>query len=191
MIRGPILLRRWGSEDVPSLLAMYRESPDLERQFAEPVESLADARVLVRDRFMVDASRVNAAIVVEGRAVGNVGISNIRREDTAAGTAWVSYFVGAGVRGQGIAGRACAALCTWALTDLGLRRLELGYRTNNPASAAVARRAGFVIEGTERQKLVYDGVPYDVEVCARLDSDPGPAVSGTILDAGLAASRVS
>ena len=37
-----------------------------------------------------------------------------------------------------------------------LHRLELGYRANNPGSAAVARAAGFVREGLEREKFLVD-----------------------------------
>ncbi|MFJ7220386.1 GNAT family N-acetyltransferase [Streptomyces sp. NPDC098090] len=51
----------------------------------------------------------------------------------------------------------------------------MGHRTNNPASCKVARAAGFVVEGIQRQKLAYDGVRYDVELHARLATDPEPA----------------
>ena len=52
-----------------------------------------------------------------------------------------------------------------------VRRLELGYRTNNPASAAVARHTGFVVEGVEREKFCYNGVLYDAAIAARLHRD--------------------
>jgi RimJ/RimL family protein N-acetyltransferase len=56
-----------------------------------------------------------------------------------------------------------------------LFRLELGHRVNNPASCRVASRAGFLVEGLERQKLAYDGVRFDVELHARLATDAVPA----------------
>lgn len=49
-----------------------------------------------------------------------------------------------------------------------LRRLELGYRTNNPASGKVASYAGFVGEGIEREKFLYAGQTYDAVTAARL-----------------------
>ncbi|WP_346845753.1 VOC family protein [uncultured Rothia sp.] len=49
-----------------------------------------------------------------------------------------------------------------------LRRLELGYRTNNPASGKVAAAAGFMIEGIEREKFLYAGQTYDAVTAARL-----------------------
>lgn len=47
---------------------------------------------------------------------------------------------------------------------------------NNPASCGVARGAGFVVEGLERAKLEYDGERFDVELHARLRTDPAPTV---------------
>lgn len=66
-------------------------------------------------------------------------------------------------------------MAEWAVTDVGLFRLELGHRMNNPASCRVATRAGFPAEGVQRQKLVYDGVRHDVELHARLATDPVPS----------------
>lgn len=57
----------------------------------------------------------------------------------------------------------------------GLERLELGHRLNNPASCRVATRAGFLAEGIERQKLRYGTQRFDVELHARLRTDPAPA----------------
>ena len=74
-------------------------------------------------------------------------------------------------RGQGLVSAALRSFVDLLHDDLGIYRLELGYRVNNPASAAVARNARFIVEGREREKLLYDGVRYDTEVCARLCGD--------------------
>ncbi|MBU5899846.1 GNAT family N-acetyltransferase, partial [Vibrio cholerae O1] len=78
----------------------------------------------------------------------------------------------ASARGRGLASSALRTLVDVAHDELDVYRLELGYRVNNPASAAVARAAGFLVEGREREKLLYDGVRFDTEVCARLSGDP-------------------
>ncbi len=69
----------------------------------------------------------------------------------------------------------CRGLAQWCFAELGLFRLELGHRTDNPASCRVACAAGFTAEGLQRQKLAWDGVRYDVETHARLATDPYPA----------------
>jgi RimJ/RimL family protein N-acetyltransferase len=45
---------------------------------------------------------------------------------------------------------------------------------NNPASGAVAAAAGFVKEGTEREKSLVDGQRVDVDTYGRLATDPWP-----------------
>ena len=75
-------------------------------------------------------------------------------------------------RGQGLVSAALRSLVDLLHDDLGIYRLELGYRVNNPASASVAKNAGFIVEGREREKLLYDGTRYDTEICARLSGDP-------------------
>ncbi|NIH77908.1 RimJ/RimL family protein N-acetyltransferase [Amycolatopsis viridis] len=104
--------------------------------------------------------------------LGNVALGAV---DQVHGTGWVSYWTTSAARGRGVATRAGAAVAEWAVTDVGLFRLELGHRMNNPASCRVATRAGFPAEGVQRQKLVYDGVRHDVELHARLATDPVPS----------------
>ena len=87
-------------------------------------------------------------------------------------TAWISYWATAEARGQGMTSAGLRSLVDHLHDELGIYRLELGYRVNNPASAAVAQNAGFLVEGRERQKLLYDRIRYDTEVCARLRGDP-------------------
>lgn len=67
-------------------------------------------------------------------------------------------------------------MAQWALTERGLERLELGHRVNNPASGPVARAAGFVKEGSERDKFLVDERRIDVDTYGRLRTDPSPEV---------------
>lgn len=103
------------------------------------------------------------------RIFGNVMVSGVDRRHSIG---WVSYWMTADARGRGLTSAGLRSLVDVAHDELGIYRLELGYRKNNPASAAVARNAGFIVEGIEREKLSYDGIRYDTEVCARLAGDP-------------------
>lgn len=111
------------------------------------------------------------AVEAEAEAVANVMISAVEPQHR---TAWVSYWASPAVRGRGITTRAVASLAQWSFDELGLFRLELGHRVNNPASAGVARGAGFIQEGLERAKLQYNGERFDVAVYSRLATDPAP-----------------
>lgn len=85
----------------------------------------------------------------------------LRPWEPADASAVLRAFAPAGVR----------ALARWAFDELGLYRLELGHRTDNPASCRVATRSGFAPEGIERARLRYGALRYDVERHARLADD--------------------
>ena len=178
------MLRPWRVTDAGDLLRAVQSADDLDVQVGGTLASESDAR-----RWLEFAgagwseTRPNYrffAIVSDGVAVGNVGIGSI---DWAHRNGWFSYWLadavdGASLRGQGITTRSCTAVANWALSDFGLFRLELGHRTNNPASCVVATKAGFVVEGLERQKLQYGDERFDVETHARLATDPVPPEDG-------------
>lgn len=123
------------------------------------------------------------ALVVDGLARGQVAVTDV---DQRHGTAWFSYWTHPLIRGRGLTSRAAATVADWALRDARVRRLELGHRTNNPASGRVAEKAGFVAEGIERAKLVYAGETFDVRTMSRLASDPWPVYDPIPLIAVLA-----
>ena len=88
------------------------------------------------------------------------------------GTAEIGYWVAAPARGRGLAAAAVGAAATWAMRTVGLRRVELLHAVPNTASCRVAERAGFTLEGTQRQSFVYgDDLVYDEHRHARLSSD--------------------
>lgn len=78
------------------------------------------------------------------------------------------------MRGQGITSALVRTLADWVIDHCGVQRLELGYRLNNPASAAVAANAGFIVEGIEREKFLVNGQRIDAAIASRLHTDPPP-----------------
>ncbi|WP_406865065.1 GNAT family N-acetyltransferase [Streptomyces sp. HUAS MG47] len=172
-VSGGLSLRRWSSEDVRAVLTAF-EDPMMSRQAAEPIDSPGAAERWLTDRTDQWTSGTAYAFAVVDAAdtvLGQVAVGAVNHRH---GTGWVSYWTTPAVRGRGVASRACRTLARWCFDDLGLYRLELGHRLDNPASCTVARAAGFTAEGVERQKLEYDGTRYDVERHARLATDAEP-----------------
>ncbi|MFD0550598.1 GNAT family N-acetyltransferase [Streptomyces rectiviolaceus] len=168
----------WREQDAAAVLTAL-SAPEMSRQTAgEPVDSRESAsRWIARREEEERAGTAYAFAVVDGDDVplGNVAVGAVNHVHA---TGWVSYWTAPSARGRGVATYGCEALARWAFGELGLFRLELGHRVNNPASCRVARAAGFVAEGLQRQKLAYEGVRYDVELHARLASDLPVAASG-------------
>ncbi|MDQ2847355.1 MAG: GNAT family N-acetyltransferase [Actinomycetota bacterium] len=174
----PIALRPWNPSDVEHLLRIFVASKDLSTQYPQSVVDLAGAERCLETMLAWEDHRHNFAITVAGAAVGNVGVTAIERRHH---TGWVSYFSSGVVRGQRLVSRSATAVANWALTDLGLFRLELGHRVNNPASGRIAVAAGFMLEGCERQKLQYDDERFDVLTYGRLATDPAPVVDAVTI----------
>ncbi|GAA2946865.1 GNAT family N-acetyltransferase [Kitasatospora cinereorecta] len=167
---GGLLLRPWQPSDAPAVLRAFAPA-GMARQAGRPVTTPAEALewIAERERARTAGTGYAWAVVREGEVLGCVAVTAVNHVHD---TGWVSYWTVEAARGTGTATAGVRALARWSFDDLGLYRLELGHRTNNPASCAVARRAGFAAEGVERGKLRYGETRYDVERHARLATDP-------------------
>jgi RimJ/RimL family protein N-acetyltransferase len=98
-----------------------------------------------------------------GELVGCCGVDDWSKEDVAQ----FGYWIAPNARGRGYATRAATLLTGW-LFDLGAARVFLTIVAGNEDSVAVARRAGFVYEGTMRAHGVWQGQRCDVMMFAAL-----------------------
>lgn len=177
-------LRRLRSGDARDVLSAFRSHPDMARQgrvttiehAQQYVDRLVDPEGHHRAWAVLDPDpdrRAEASEAPAGPAVVGLVAVSVDEENR---NGWFWYWMNASRRGRGLTGRAARAVADWALREDGadLHRLELGHRVNNPGSAAVARAAGFVQEGLEREKFLVDGERIDVATYGRLRSDPWP-----------------
>ena len=74
-----------------------------------------------------------------GAVIGEVGLSQF---DAVRRAAMIGWWIGAGWRGCGRASEAVALVVDWALAEGGLNAVMAEIDADNPASVAVARRAG-------------------------------------------------
>jgi RimJ/RimL family protein N-acetyltransferase len=92
-----------------------------------------------------------------GASVGCCGVDDWTEEDVAQ----FGYWVAADARGRGYATRAAILMTRW-LFELGAARAFVTIVAGNDGSVAVARRAGFVYEGTMRAHSIWQGERHDV-----------------------------
>lgn len=77
-----------------------------------------------------------------------VGSSGLHRIDWEAGRFEIGYWLRTRFSGQGLMTEAVRALARFAFAELDANRLEIWCDSRNERSAEVARRVGFVHEGT-------------------------------------------
>jgi RimJ/RimL family protein N-acetyltransferase len=165
---GGLVLRPWHAADAPALVAAV-DDPEIHRwldAIPDPYTP-ADAEEFIFStrRDLAEGRGVGLAVTGEGRLVGAIGL---RLGADNPGVGEVGYWVAAAARGRGVATAATRALSDWALSEFGLRRVELYAAVGNAASRAVAERAGFDFEGVRRAWRVIHDEPTDFAAYARV-----------------------
>ncbi len=168
-------LRPWNPSDALFMAEASRDAA-IERYNGPAPVSVADA-VAVIERiqqswrtFEGGGTPTGAAFVVVDAVLGDpVGMCGVDRW-SSTDVAQFGYWLAAGARGRGLATRAVILMTAW-LFELGAARVFLTIQSENAASAAVARRAGFSFEGTLRADSVWQGQRKDVDVFAVLPDE--------------------
>ena len=94
-------------------------------------------------------------IDIDGVAVGGIGLRP--GEDVHRYTAEFGYWLGEEFWGRGIMTQVVRAFADYCFEKFSLNRISAQTYFNNPASARVLEKAGFVFEGRLRKNVVKDG----------------------------------
>jgi len=117
-----------------------------------------------------DRTREGFAVLAgSGRFVG-LGVAP--EIDRQAGELELGYIVAAEARGQGVASSILRRLTQWAFSDARAERAILIIDVENPASARVAERCGYRLEGVMRSVHLKQGRRIDAGLWSRLPTDP-------------------
>ena len=154
-----LLLRPLRAADAPALHRLVNDWAVVRNLSALPFpypRPLADEWIASTGRQMDEATGYHLAIAGPedgSELVGCIGL----RLDMAPRVGNVGYWVGRRFWGHGVATEAVSRLARWALANLDLDRLEAHVAADNPASAAVLRRAGFREVGTGEEAFLARG----------------------------------
>ncbi|MEU9714807.1 GNAT family N-acetyltransferase [Streptomyces sp. NPDC047976] len=165
-----MVLRPWREADAPVRAAAY-EDPDV-RHWNQPEPMTLDeavARIARWNRQWTEEEAAIWAVADEAdRAVGLIGLAEFDPRDAAA--EFLYWLLPRG-RGRGVMAQAVTAVSRWAFEEAGLHRLRICHSVANPASCAVAVKAGFPLEGTMRGALLHEDGWHDEHLHARLATD--------------------
>ncbi len=163
---GVAVLRAWRLDDLDSLVANASDesvSRGLRDRFPYPYTGNDGRAWLAR---AVDESDRSWAVEIDGLAVGGVSLhpgSDVHRHSAELG-----YWIGRRFWGRGIMSAIIAGFAPEAMFTFRLHRLFAAVYANNPASARVLEKAGFVREGVQKSAVVKRGQLLDLIVYARV-----------------------
>ncbi|WP_454085273.1 GNAT family N-acetyltransferase [Georgenia sp. Marseille-Q6866] len=160
-------LRPYRDEDLPHILEALAD-PELLR-LTGSVHSDEEARATGHDAAQLHgwysglaAREDRLDLMVVDRATGT-WVGEVVLNDWDPGNESCNFRILLGPRGRdrGLGSEATRLLLDHAFTHLPLHRVSLGVYAFNPRAQRVYEKAGFVVEGREREALRYDGARVD------------------------------
>ncbi|MGE3856720.1 MAG: GNAT family N-acetyltransferase [Dehalococcoidia bacterium] len=159
-------LRPWRADDLESLVR-HADNPSVAAHLRDVFPSpytRADG-----EAWLALPHPDDRAIEVDGAAVGGIGVR--LGADVERLSAEIGYWLGEDYWGRGIVTEAVGAVTREAIEAHGLVRIEARVFANNPASARVLEKNGYVLEGRLRRAVVKRGEVLDVLVYAFVVED--------------------
>lgn len=114
-------------------------------------------------------------LAADGRYLGEVVLNDLEPDDRAMN---VRIALAPGMPGRGYGTEAMTAVLDHAFGPVGLHRVGLDVYAFNPRAQRSYEKAGFVVEGRQRDTLLWDGEWTDSVLMAVLESDPRPTYRG-------------
>lgn len=107
-------------------------------------------------------------IMAGGEIVGNIGFVKFSETDKYAE---IGYWLDKAANGRGIMTRSVKLMEKLSFEHCGFNRVEIRVDTENFQSQNVAKRCGFSQDGILRQSMMLHGVPRDIILFSKLNSD--------------------
>lgn len=159
-----LLLRPLRPEDAPALHNLVNDWVVVRNlsQLTFPYErALADKWIASTAEQMAQGTGYHLAIAGQQEGSELLGCVGLRLDMTPR-VGNLGYWVGQRFWGHGVATEAVTRFARWALANLDIDRLEAHVAEDNPASAAVLRRAGFRQTGTGEAAFLARGGKHPV-----------------------------
>jgi RimJ/RimL family protein N-acetyltransferase len=171
-----LLLRPLASKDVDAVLEACQD-PEIPRWTSVPSPYTREHAVGFVEQICADGWRddtlYNFGVFTRdgGALVGSMGLVRLGQLPAPTRQAELGYWTVKEQRGKGYTVEAARAVCAWAFQSLAVERIEWYAEAGNEGSRAVALKTGFVMEGTQRSKIVHQGTRRDAWCGSLLPSD--------------------
>ncbi|MBR7837826.1 GNAT family N-acetyltransferase [Actinospica durhamensis] len=166
-----VTLRPVSTDDVPGLMEMLHD-PEGNRLTGTHLSEFSreNAEKWYSTRGDQD-DRLDLAVIERegGTYVGEVVVNELDSDNRACG--FRICLIGPRAFGRGFGTEATRLILAHAFETVGVNRIELEVYSFNPRARHVYEKVGFVLEGTKRQALRWNGEWIDADLMAMLRSD--------------------
>ena len=168
---GEVWLRPWSTSDAPAVTAACQD-PEIPRWTVvpQPYEEHHARDFIAGCAVNRESGRELSLAIVDrdDRLLGAIGLAHLHWNDRKGE---IGYWIAREARGRSVAARATRLLSGWAITALGLERLELLASPENESSQRVAAKAGYTREGLMRRYRRRRGSREDLVMFSLLAED--------------------
>lgn len=152
------ILRKWQYDDAAEILKAAN-NPDIAKNlrntFPNPY-TIEDAEWFVNDCITKEGKKqITRAIVVDGKAVGSIGI--FIKSDVYEKSGELGYWLSEEYWRMGITSKAVVQICKEAFANFDIIRIFAEPFDCNIGSKGVLQKAGFTYEGTMRNGVYKNG----------------------------------
>lgn len=174
-----VTLRPFEARDIPAMAAAIAD-PDV-RRLTGTVHTVADAHGAspepddeLRGWYLGRESQVDRLdlAVIDRETDRCVGETVLNEFDAGSASCNFRTLIGPVGRDRGLGTDAVRLTVAYGFETVGLHRISLEVYDFNPRAHRVYEKAGFVVEGTLRDALCYDGRWIDATVMSLLSTDP-------------------
>ncbi len=171
-----ICLRRCHKLDAPALTSLYRKNRVFLNTWLQPQPELLrierfQKMIAEEHRMARRGERLDLGIfsLDDNALIGRIALHSV--DYGIQRSAGLSYWLDEAHNGKGLIKEALATLVSFAFEEACLHRVWLNISAENQPSLAIARRLGFIKEGTLRQSLFIDGAWRDSQLFSLLEDD--------------------
>jgi len=172
---GDLLVRRFTRQDVDLLYEAIIDSlPELSRWMWWAHENYAksETATFIESQLNPETEGDEDGFGIFEKGSGQIlGCAGLNRVDRINKYCNLGYWVRSSATGRGIATTVARRLATFALTELGMNRVEVIAAVENVASLRVAEKIGAKREGIARCRLTFGEKVHDAWVHSIIRSD--------------------
>gem|GEM_PF-43352 len=170
-----VILREWGTEDAPDLMAAINNKKvlnNLRDGIPYPYTEKDAAEFIAATLSAEKDSQYAFAICINDKVIGSIGV--FRRDNVHRYTAEMGYYIAEPYWCKGIMTEAVRQMCDYIFENTDIIRIYAEPYAHNNASCRVLEKAGFQFEGLLRQNAVKNGKSVDMKMYAIISDRKKP-----------------